>query len=189
MRKVDLLALGGVGVLLAGAVAYGQRDPGPESPDLAPLRAAAGLAPCPSALTPDLEGVVLPCLGGGPDVDAGGVAALPLLLNVWGPWCGPCRDEVPDLQAFAEKAAGKVQVVGVMTEDTEVSALSFAKAYGMTYANVVDDDGIVRSRYGVGTPLTILVGADGAVTKVVPGEIPSLAAFEALAQEHLGVVL
>jgi cytochrome c biogenesis protein CcmG/thiol:disulfide interchange protein DsbE len=190
VRRLDVLALGAVAVLVAGAFAYGQRhDGGPPPDELAPLRAAAALAPCPSALTPDLEGVVLPCLGGGADVEAGGVPSGPTLVNVWGTWCGPCVREVPELVEFAERAQDRVAVVGVLTTDTERNGLLFAEQYGMRYANVVDADGVVRSRYGAGAPITLLVDAAGRVAHVERGEIDSVEQVEALVAEHLGVRL
>ena len=190
MRRLDALALGSVVLLLAGAFLYGQREPdAAPGPDLVALRSAAALAPCPSALATDLAGVVLPCLGGGTDVDLGGAPARPTLVNVWGSWCGPCVDEVPDLVAFAEQAAGKVDVVGVLTNDTQTSGLAFADAYDVHYANVVDLDGLVRARYGGGTPLTLFVDATGAITHVEAGQVDSLAELEALVAEHLDVRL
>ena len=190
MRRLDALALGGVALLLAGAFLYGQREPDPApGPDLVALRTAAALAPCPSGLATDLAGVVLPCLGGGPDVDLGGAPTRPTLVNVWGSWCGPCVDEVPDLVAFAEQAAGTVDVVGVLTNDTQTSGLAFADAYDVRYANVVDPDGLVRARYGGGTPLTLFVDATGTITHVEAGKVDSLTELEALVAEHLDVRL
>lgn len=190
MRRLDAAVLAVVGVLLVGAVGYGQREePAPSGPDLVALREAADLAPCPTALSPDLAGIVLPCLGGGPDVDAGGTPARPTLLNVWGSWCEPCRVEVPDLVAFADKAAGAVDVVGVTTQDAPADSLSFAAAFGMRYPNVVDEDGVVRARYGAGAPLTLFLDATGTVTHVEAGKVDSLAELEALVRQHLGVSL
>ncbi|MBC7375021.1 MAG: TlpA family protein disulfide reductase [Frankiales bacterium] len=192
MRRLDLLALAAVGVLVAGAAVYGQRGDGastPAGPDLLALQSAAALEPCPTALGPDLPDLTLPCLGGGPGVHLTGRPAGPTLVNIWGSWCAPCVREVPDLVAFADKARGKVAVVGVLTTDTRTSALSFAKAYGMHYPNVVDDDGLVRSRYGGGTPLTLFLDADGTVTHVKAGEMKSLAEIELLVATHLGITV
>ena len=192
MRRLDALALAGVGVLLAGAAVYGQRDAGPAAaagPDLVALQEAAALEPCPTALGPDLPDLALPCLGGGPDVQLTGRPAGPTLVNVWGSWCAPCVREVPDLVAFADQARGKVAVVGVLTTDTRSSALSFAKAYGMRYPNVVDDDGLVRARYGGGTPLTLFLDAEGTVRHVEAGQLRSLAQIKTLVATYLGVRL
>lgn len=192
MRRVDVLALAGVAALLGAALVYGQREDAPPvtaEPRLVQLRQEAALAPCPASLAADLAGVVLPCLGGGPDVDLGGTPARPTLVNVWGSWCAPCVDEVPDLVAYAAKAAGRVDVLGVLTQDTEVNGLAFAKDFSMRYPNLVDDDGLVRARYGGGTPLTLFVDAAGTVTHVEAGKVDSLAELEALTVEHLGITL
>ncbi len=196
MRRTDVLALAGVAVLLGAALLYGQRDASDPSaaltaadPRLVQLRQEAALAPCPASLATDLDGIVLPCLGGGPDVDLGGTPARPTLVNVWGSWCAPCVDEVPDLVAYADRAAGKVDVLGVLTQDTEVNGLAFARDFAMHYPNVVDDDGLVRARYGGGTPLTLFVDAAGTITHVEVGEVESVAEHEALTAEHLGIRL
>lgn len=189
MRRVDVAAVTAVAVLFAAAVAYGQREQAPSGPDLTGLRAAAALDPCPPGLGPDLPDVALPCLGGGDDVQLAAAPAGPQLVNVWGTWCPPCRDEVPDLVAFAEKAAGKVGVVGVLTTDSQVNGLTFAEQFGIRYPNVVDDDGLVRARYGGGAPITLFLDAQGAVRHVEAGRLASLAEIEALTAEHLGVVL
>ena len=193
MTRSQWAALAGAVLLLGAAfLLRADRDrpaPAEAAPDLAPLRAAAALAPCPPGLGPDLPDVSLPCLGGGPDVELDRPIGAPALVNVWGTWCAPCRDEVPDLVAFADKAAGKVGVVGVLTSDTQLRGLAFARDFGMRYPNVVDDDGLVRARYGGGAPLTLFLDAAGSVVHVEAGKIDSLAEIEALVAEHLEVRL
>ena len=192
MRRVDVLALAGVAVLLGAAFLYGQREPvvaAAPGPDVVALRQAAALEPCPAALSPDLAAVTLPCLGGGPDVRLQGRPPGPLVVNVWGTWCAPCVEEVPDLVAFAERARGRVGVVGVLTADTEVNGLAFARDFGMHYSNVVDEQGLVRARYGIGTPQTLFLDSAGVVRHVQAGRVESLAELEALTATYLGVQL
>jgi len=191
VRRVDVLALGGVAVLLGAAFLYGQREPvvAAAPPELVALQQAADLEPCPPALTPDLAGVTLRCLGGGREVHLGGRPPGPLLLNIWGSWCAPCVQEVPDLVAFAERARGRVGVVGVLTEDTQENGLQFARQFGMHYPNVVDEQGLVRARYGTGAPLTVFLDSAGVVRHVEVGKVASLAEFEALTATYLGVRL
>ena len=40
-------------------------------------------------------------------------ASLPLLVDFWAPWCGPCQKLNPVLEKVAKKLAGKVQVIKV----------------------------------------------------------------------------
>ena len=158
--------------------------------DLGPLRQAAKLAPCPSGLGPEIPDVTLPCLGGGKAVALRSAApGVPTLVNMWATWCGPCVREVPTLVAFTAKAAGKIAVVGVDTEDESDKALTFAKQYSMHYPSLVDIDGKVLRAYGGGPPITLFVEPDGRVAFVQHGELHSVAEIEKLVATHLGVTL
>jgi peroxiredoxin len=97
--------------------------------------------------------------------------------------------EVPTLIAFQRKAAGKVAVVGIDTEDESDKALTFAAQYSMRYPSLVDLDGKVLRAYGVGPPVTLFVGADGRVEYTQQGELRSVAEIEKLVAEHLGITL
>ena len=44
----------------------------------------------------------------------------PTVLVFWATWCGVCRDEMPDLERFAEAARGRYNVVAVSRESTAV---------------------------------------------------------------------
>jgi len=137
VRRAPWLVLGVVAVLLAGSVALRERPadpPVPATADLAALRTEAAPAPCPAGLGPELPDLVLPCLGGGPDVDLRSVApGRPLVVNVWASWCAPCAAEVPELVAFAAKAGNRVGVVGVLNTDTAERGLAFSRDFGIRY--------------------------------------------------------
>ena len=44
-------------------------------------------------------------------------ASLPVVVDYWAPWCGPCRMVAPELQKVAARQAGRVLVVKVNTDD------------------------------------------------------------------------
>lgn len=183
---VVVLALIGAGLLLRSR-AGGTTSSGP---DLAPLRSAAALTPCPGGLSPELPDLRLPCLGGGSPVELRGPGAgTPMLVNIWATWCGPCVREVPVLVAFSSKYAGKVGVVGVDVEDEASDALTFAARNAMHYPSVVDEEGRVLRAFGGGPPITLLVDASGRVMFTKRGELKSAAELEQLVAKHLGVTL
>jgi thiol-disulfide isomerase/thioredoxin len=163
--------------------------PGTAGGDLSGLRAQAALDPCPTGVG-DLPHLTLPCLGGGPDVVLdSGPPAVPTLVNVYATWCGPCKDEMPVLAAFREKAGTKVGLLGVDTEDEQRLALLFAKDLGQHWPAVVDDDGAVLRRYGAGAPLTLFVDTTGRVAYVHHGAFKDLPSLVAEVKRRLGVVV
>jgi Thiol-disulfide isomerase and thioredoxins len=53
------------------------------------------------------DGVAMDCLDGSEGARLGGLRG-PMVINVWGSWCGPCKEEMPVLRAFHERAKDKV---------------------------------------------------------------------------------
>jgi thiol-disulfide isomerase/thioredoxin len=164
-----------------------------DTAELRDLKNDAGIADCtePSAEPADdgLPDLALPCLGGGPEVN---LAALrgPLVVNFWASWCGPCRRELPHYQAFSEKYAGSVAVLGIDYNDTQPkAALELARDAGVTYPSLADpatelaEEGLQIP----GLPGIAFVDADGRMTRLMFEEIDSLGELEKLVEEHLGV--
>lgn len=159
-----------------------------DGPQLASLQRAAALQPCPTSLGPELPDVTLGCLGGGNAVRLrGSGTGRPTLVNIWGSWCGPCVAEVPYLVDFAARAKGRVDVVGIDTEDDPKAALTFAAQYGMRYPSLVDDNKVVLRKYGAGPPVTLLLDSAGRIRYSQRGQVHSLAELEELVATHLGV--
>lgn len=48
-----------------------------------------------------------------------------VLVDLWAPWCGPCRMVAPVLERLAERYAGKVKVVKVNVDDSPQVARTF----------------------------------------------------------------
>lgn len=133
----------------------------------------------------DLPALTLDCFTGGEPVALGDVSG-PAIINLWASWCGPCRNELPVLQQYADRHAAHVHVLGVVTEDTRARAAWFADEAGIDFPGLYDPDGELRVSAGVaGLPATLFV-VDGQVRYRHLGELdePSLARYAA---EHLGV--
>ncbi len=99
------------------------------------------------------------------------------VLNVWASWCSPCRAEAPVLEKVWQEQQGKdVQFIGLDTRDSDTSALTFIKKFGITYPNVIDRDGSLQLRFS-GTlppqaiPSTLVVDANGKVAARALGKV------------------
>lgn len=65
-----------------------------------------------------------------------------VVLNVWGSWCAPCREEAPDLQAASEATRGTAQFLGINTKDVSpASPEAFVRTQGITYPSIFDPSG------------------------------------------------
>lgn len=51
--------------------------------------------------------------------------SLPLVLDFWATWCGPCRRIAPDVEALAQQYAGQVVVGKVNVEEEDELAAQF----------------------------------------------------------------
>lgn len=98
------------------------------------------------------SGTTLECLDGNSKVLLESITG-PALINVWGSWCIPCRQEMPLLRELA--ATGKVQIIGIDVEEADMeSAKKFVVEQGMTWPNLYDKDGSTKSSFGMGVPVT-----------------------------------
>ena len=52
-------------------------------------------------------------------------ADVPVVVDFWAPWCGPCRSQTPILEQFAQKYDGKVKVCKVNTDQNSDLAMRF----------------------------------------------------------------
>jgi thiol-disulfide isomerase/thioredoxin len=136
-----------------------------------------------------LAGLRLGCLGGG-TLDLGSAPGAPTVVNLWGSWCSPCRDELPLMQQLADAAGGRVHVIGVVSKDGVPQAESFAADAGLRFPSAFDGQGQLMTAEGLNAlPVTFFLTADGAVAYRQVGPVTSLPQLEQLVADHLGVRL
>lgn len=85
------------------------------------------------------------------------------LFNVWGTWCGECRQEHETL--LQVRRAGVVPIIGLDWRDDDTQARSWLAQLGNPYESVaVDRSGRIAIDWGVyGAPETFLVNPQGVV--------------------------
>jgi cytochrome c biogenesis protein CcmG/thiol:disulfide interchange protein DsbE len=93
------------------------------------------------------------------------------LVNVWGSWCVPCRDEASLLMQLAEDS--RLRLVGINYKDEADNARRFLGRYGNPFiAAGADQNGRAAIEWGVyGVPETFVVGRDGRISFKLVGPI------------------
>ncbi len=96
-----------------------------------------------------------------------------VVVNFWASWCDPCKQEAPLLQAQWQRVKAQgVIFIGIDFQDGQSPALSFVQQNGLTYTNVVDQNGSTGINYGVtGVPETFFIDRHGVVVNTVRKEL------------------
>ena len=110
-----------------------------------------------------------------------------VLVNIWATWCGPCRYEIPELQAIHDRFKPRgFEVIGVsVDEGAPETVRAFAAERKMTYPIVLDPRGSLADTLQTGLlPTTVLVDRNGKIVwkklgAIMPGDQELLEAIEA----------
>jgi thiol-disulfide isomerase/thioredoxin len=86
-----------------------------------------------------------------------------VLINFWASWCGPCREEMPLLNALHKKyQALGFTVLGVNVEEDTNKARAFLKDFPVDFPILLDTTNQVSKQYEVlAMPTTVVVDRDG----------------------------
>lgn len=217
MRRATVATVAGTvaaGLVLAAGLTgcatgdNGSGDGGSASPEVAsPLADCAALTAPPPAADPTtppgvpdppatppgdaattLPDLVLPCFTGGEPVSLADLRG-PAVVNLWASWCPPCREELPVLQRYADRAAGQVHVIGVVVGDRQAAAAALAEDLDISFPSLADPERQLPVQIGVvGLPATLYVDAEGRLAyRHLAGALDEETLADQ-AREHLGVV-
>ena len=100
-----------------------------------------------------------------------------VVLNFWGSWCAPCRQEAPRLAAVASYYHhAPVRFIGVDIRDSVPTAQAFDKTFGITYPSLNDPADEVALAFHSslppdGIPSTLVIDRSGHIAARVVGEV------------------
>lgn len=103
-----------------------------------------------------------------------------LFLNVWATWCGPCKEEFPDLVKLAEKYKNsKVEIIGLSVDypdEVESKIIPFLqknkanfKIYVSDFEDVQDLIDFLSKDWNGGIPATFIFDKSGKQKKFILG--------------------
>jgi cytochrome c biogenesis protein CcmG/thiol:disulfide interchange protein DsbE len=170
-RSAVPVMLGILAVALVAVLAYAlTRTPGNEQNQ---QRLDAQIADGTPVPAPDSSRLLKP-LAGGADKSLSDYRGQVVVLNFWGSWCDPCRDEAPLLERYHRKlqAAGVGTVLGVTFNDAPNRSIAFEKSYGLTYPSFQDPGTKLAQTYGARLmPETFIIDKQGRIHAIARTEV------------------
>ncbi|PKO17764.1 MAG: hypothetical protein CVU39_04595 [Chloroflexi bacterium HGW-Chloroflexi-10] len=91
-----------------------------------------------------------------------------VLINTWATWCPPCRDEMPDLEAYYRTYQDEnFTILAINAGETGSVASAFAQLNNLTFPVLLDLEGETITAMGInGFPTSILVDPQGMVVHI-----------------------
>jgi cytochrome c biogenesis protein CcmG/thiol:disulfide interchange protein DsbE len=159
-----------IATLVVGAlfIAATRVRPGPAVSAPSPRESVAGAAaPRANHPAPDFT---LADLSGAP-VRLGDLRGQVVLVNLWATWCGPCRAEMPMIQAAYDQYRAQGFTVLAVNEREDAEAVAAYMAEGrLTFPALLDQDGAVGAAYQAGVmPSSFFIDRAGVVRAVYKG--------------------
>lgn len=102
----------------------------------------------------------------GDDVDIASLVGQPMVINIWGSTCPPCKKELPDFAAAHLQYQDSVRFVGISYLPASDREENFARDRGVQYELLYDGSGEFINDMGVAAfPVTLFVDANGRIVR------------------------
>jgi len=88
-----------------------------------------------------------------------------VFLNFWATWCGPCRSEMPSMEAVYQKLKDKgLEIIAVNLGESRDKVSGFMNEYKLTFRPVLDERQITGSQYNIrAIPTTYIIDRRGLI--------------------------
>ena len=98
-----------------------------------------------------------------------------VFLNFWATWCGPCREEIPELIALQSRYKDKLVIIGASEDEAPPEQVAqFAKQAGINYP-IIMSSAALEDEYGgvVALPTSFVIDEQGRVVQKHVGLDPN----------------
>jgi thiol-disulfide isomerase/thioredoxin len=114
-------------------------------------------------------------------------AGRPVLVNFWATWCGPCKVEMPIIEAaFQTHRQDGLAVLAIAVDDSADAVQRFFGELELTFQPLLDDGTGSRAYQVFGLPTSYFIAADGNIAAVHTGLLTEERIDAYLAQMQLG---
>lgn len=160
-NRAAVLILGGglaIGLLAGLVVFFGPPGLPAGGPAATPAPAPIAGAPAPDFALRDL---------GGNEVTLSDLQGQVVLINFWATWCGPCRLEMPAIEAeYQARAPNGFTVLAVDFDEPVADVRAFVDELDLTFPVLLDAGSTVNDLYRVrGYPTTFFINRKGYVER------------------------
>ena len=99
------------------------------------------------------------------------------VIEIWGSWCTPCREEAPDLEkAYTRFESEGVDFLGLDVRDENAAALAYDAQFGIKFPSLQDPQGAIALALNQiipadAVPETVIVDSNGKVAATIKGAV------------------
>ena len=139
------------------------------SPGANPAPSNVTVGSAPGNMAPDFQLKDL----GGRDLTLSELRGSPVLLNFWASWCGPCKAEMPLIQAVYEDKAWSERGLVILAIDIGEpveTVEKFIQENGLSFTILLDGTMEVAKTYNIrAIPTTFLIDENGIIANITLG--------------------
>jgi thiol-disulfide isomerase/thioredoxin len=110
-----------------------------------------------------------------------------VFLNFWATWCGPCRQEMPSMDALYQRFKSQgLEILAVNCQENLEAVTAYLGAQRFSFETVLDSSGNIGGAYGINAlPTTFILDREGQIISRIVGSLDwndsrILSAFETL---------
>jgi thiol-disulfide isomerase/thioredoxin len=111
-----------------------------------------------------------------------------IILNFFTTWCGPCKEEMPELSAYYSKhSTDHLAFIGINVDEKPDLVKQFVSEVRPTFPVGIDNNGTFSDSLGIKSyPTTIVIGMDGKISLYEVGSIANAeVVFDPILKENL----